>query len=463
MKNPNQDALEFWGAVDGVTGSKTLVRKGKHQWLIDCGLFQGLKRDRLKNWDRFPFDPAKLTAVLVTHAHLDHTGALPILARAGFRGKIYCSSPTEKLIELLLRDAANIQEYDASSANRKGYTKHHPAKPLFTQEEVERVLELLEPVRMEQDQELSGGASFRFLPNPHILGATSILLSLGDRTLLFSGDIARREPLLFPSAPPLDVTCDDLVIESTYGDRLHTEDPHDPEILKNLSFWITRALSRGGQILIPSFAVGRSQELLVLLSRLKSRSMIPNVPIYLDTPMGHRATEMLLDYPEWHHLSRSEIKTLEQETRTVISQSESIQIMRDANPAIILAGSGMLEGGRILHHLANRLPDPKNLVILTGFQAAGTRGRQLREGSKELKIHGHFIPVRAEIRCLDALSGHADQDGLLHWMKGLNSAPRRIFIQHGEPCASDALRTKLQVQYPQAEIHIPTYGDYFSL
>ncbi len=452
--------LQFLGGVQTVTGSKTLLTSGKHKILIDCGLFQGIKELRLKNREPFPIDPRFVDSVLLTHAHLDHTGYLPLLVKSGFRGKIYCSAPTRDLAELILEDSAKIQEEDAEYANRHGYSKHHPAQPLYTLIDVKRTLSYFEAVPPNRWHDLPGHIRFKLTPSGHILGSTFIEVEAEGKRVVFSGDLGRSRPLIYPS-PTLLETADFLVIESTYGDRTHhplsldlSQTPTDPanpsldhSILEKLSQIVQKTFERGGQVIIPSFAIGRIQDLLYLFSKLKAAHRLPDIPIYLDSPMGVNATQIFTDYSKWHRLLPQEIEDLSKIPKILRTQKESIEVMREGQPAVVIAGSGMLSGGRVLHHLEARLSEERNTILLVGFQAAGTRGRLLKDGITELKMHGKYIPVRARVEELGDLSAHADQMETLEWLRGFKSAPNVTFINHGEPQASDALRVKIRDTY----------------
>lgn len=453
--------LQFFGGVESVTGSKTLLEFSKHEILVDCGLFQGLKSLRVKNWDPLPVDPKKVGAVLLSHAHLDHSGALPLLVREGFRGKIYCSAPTRELARLILLDSAKLLAEDAEFANKHGYSKHHPAKPLYTQADVLRALEYFHPVRPGKWHALPGGAQFRLTRSGHILGSTFIEIEAEGKRLVFSGDLGRSQPLLYD--PPTRIeSADFLVVESTYGDRNHLEGPGTEPVRTKLARIVRETHQRGGQVIIPSFAVGRTQELLFLLSHLKKDGLIPELPIYLDSPMGVSATRIFTEFPDWHRLGRAEVDQLCRETQVLESRLESIRVMREAAPAVIIAGSGMIEGGRVLHHLAERLPDERCTVLLVGYQAPATRGRLLRDGAGELKIHGRYVPVKCHIEEVIGLSAHADQSEVLEWLHGFKKAPEKLFLNHGEPQASDALRVKVAHEFGWSCI-VPTLNQEFSL
>lgn len=436
-------SLAFLGGAKTVTGSKFLLTAGKHRFLVDCGLYQGLKELRLRNRAPFSVPPRSIDAVILTHAHLDHSGHLPLLVKEGFRGTIFCTAPTRDLCRIILSDSARLQEEDADFANREKFSKHSPAKPLYTLSDVERALERFSVIEPHEWEELAGGAKFRFRPSSHILGSAFIEFDYQGRRVVFSGDLGRSQPRLY--APPYFIErADYLVLESTYGDRLHARGPEVVPVEQLLSAVITSTLERGGHVIIPSFAVGRAQELLLILSRLKRENRIPDVPIYLDSPMGTHATELLCDYPDWHRLSQSELDELWRVAKIVKTQQESIAIMRAKVPSIVIAGSGMAAGGRVLHHLASKLPDSRNSVLLVGYQAAGSRGRLLHDGAAAVKMHGRYITVRAEIHEIPDLSAHADQGEILAWLRGFKSAPKQVFIVHGEPQAADALRVKVR-------------------
>lgn len=437
--------LQFLGGAGTVTGSKFLVRVGRRSLLVDCGLFQGLKDLRLQNWAPFAVDPVGVDAVLLTHAHLDHTGYLPLLVQNGFGGPIYCTHPTRELTKLILSDSAKIQEEDAEIANRLGYSKHHPARALYGSEEVKSVFPLFKAVPAGTWVDLFDGIRFRFTPSGHIIGSAFIELQFGNngamKTIVFSGDIGRRDPLILN--PPGKIGhADVLLVESTYGDRVHS--PVSPA--KELARVVNETVEKGGQLLIPAFAVGRTQDVLYLLSELKRGSQIPDVPVFLDSPMGIDATEIFTSYPEWHRLSREEVLSFCRVAQLVKSGQQSQGLMNRREPSIIIAGSGMMSGGRILGHLMNRLSDARNTVLIVGFQAAFTRGRLLRDGITELKIYGQYVPVHARIEEISNLSAHADQHGIIEWMRGFENSGTQpqIHIVHGEPQAADALRVRIR-------------------
>lgn len=432
-------SIKFLGGAGTVTGSKFLVEFNKRKILIDCGLFQGVKQLRLENWKNLPLDAREIDAVILTHAHLDHTGYLPLLVKQGFSGKIFCSAPTAELTKVILNDSAKLQEEDADFANRAGFSKHSPAKPLYRVADVERALRNFQIVSPGPWIDLFDKVKFRMQMSGHILGSVFIELKLQGKTIVFSGDLGRKNPITL--YPPVTLTHADYVVtESTYGDRIHKQQ----KTLCTLADIANQTFARKGQLIIPSFAVGRTQDLLYLFSILKRRKKIPSVPIYLDSPMGIHATEILLKFPEWHKLSTAALRQLRNDAIMVKTQAESQKLLKGNDPAIIIAGSGMASGGRVLHHLEKRLPSNRNTVLLVGYQAAGTRGKLLLDGAVEVKIHGQYVPVRAKIETLFDLSAHADQIEIIQWLTNFKKAPKAIFIVHGEPQASDNLRLKIK-------------------
>lgn len=435
--------LTFLGGSGTVTGSKHLLTFGDKHVLIDCGLFQGVKEQRLLNWKQLPVDVSAIDSVILTHAHLDHCGYLPLLLQQGFRGRILCSEPTAELTKVVLLDAAKIEEEDADHANTHGYSKHEPALPLFTVEDAKSVCERLQVLPIDQWHPIAQGrAKVRLSPSGHIVGSTFVEVKIGDRIVVFSGDLGRENPITLHSRRTLD-RADVLVIESTYGDRQHpAEDP-----MSRLCEIITHTVLRSGSVIIPAFAIGRTQDILFLIASLKAEKRIPNIPVYLDSPMAERANNIFDRFPGWHKLSPMNLKRLSNSCHHVSSPEQSKFLCKSKEPSIIIAGSGMLTGGRIRQHLMTRLPDARNTVVLVGYQAAGTLGRFLQEGASEAKIYGQYIPVRAKITSISSLSAHADQREILDWISAFRHKPKQIFIVHGEEHAAEGLRVRISDQF----------------
>lgn len=432
-------AITFLGAVGTVTGSKYLLETGGKRILVDCGLFQGFKQLRLRNWAPLPVDPATIDAVILTHAHLDHSGYIPLLVRNGFSGPIYATSATVDYCSILLPDSGHLQERDAEFANRHGYSKHRPALPLYSQRDAEVCLDQFKAVKFDQDVVIHPGIRARFRPAGHILGSATVELTAGDTSIAFSGDLG--PPNSATMADPAVVRhADYLVVESTYGNRKHeTADPEEA-----LASVITRVAARGGTVLIPAFAVGRTQTILFHLDRLKRADRIPDVPVFLDSPMAIDASEILCRHFGEHRLSEAQCRTACGVTHYVREASESKALDANSMPKIIISASGMATGGRILHHLKFYAPDARNALVFTGFQAGGTRGEAIVSGAEAVKIHGGYVKIRAEVHNLHMLSAHADADQILGWLKGFEKPPRRTFVTHGEPAASDALRRRIE-------------------
>jgi metallo-beta-lactamase family protein len=445
--------ITFLGATGTVTGSRYLVTSASRRILVDCGLFQGLKQLRLRNREPLPFEPGSLDAVVLTHAHLDHSGYLPVLVRDGFSGPVYCTPATRDLCSILLPDSGHLQEEDAAFANRHGHSRHKPALPLYTEADAERSLRSLRPLPFEEPLTLPGGIELRLHVAGHILGAAMVSLRTSAGEVLFSGDLGRaRDPLLPPPTPIR--RADYLVVESTYGDRLHP----DIDPLDGLAEVIKRTARRGGVLLIPSFAVGRAQSLLYLVHLLKLRERIPDLPVFLDSPMATRATRTFVAHPEAHRLDGPAADALSSAARAVESVAESRAIDAMTYPRIVISASGMLTGGRVLHHLKVFAPDPRNTILLVGYQAAGTRGAAMLSGASTIKVHGSYIPVRAEIATLENASAHADYAEILQWLEFFEIPPRTTFITHGEPVAADALRHRIEESLGWA-CRVPEYRE----
>lgn len=444
--------LSFLGATGTVTGSKHLLDDGRVQVLLDCGLFQGYKQLRLRNWQTMPLPVQALDAVVLTHAHVDHSGYLPVLARAGYRGAVYCTPATAALCEILLPDAAHLQELDASYANRHGFSRHHPALPLYTADDARRALELLQPVEFGERFKLPGGLHATFTRAGHILGAACVTVEAGGRTVLFSGDLGRDDDVIM-EPPERRPAADVVVMEATYGDRLH--DPGDPA--EALGAAIQRTVARGGVVVIPAFSVGRTQALLVLIHRLRLAGRIPAVPVVVDSPMATSVTGLYRRHAGDHHLDPATLHGAFDGVEYTRDVAASRAIDERGGPCVVIAASGMATGGRVVHHLKRFAPAPENLILLAGFQAGGTRGAALAAGATTIKIHGEHVPVRAEVARLDCLSAHADQRELIAWL-GAGPRPRQIFLVHGEPDGLDALRLAIHEQLGW-DATVPDYRD----
>ncbi|MDO9371363.1 MAG: MBL fold metallo-hydrolase [Gammaproteobacteria bacterium] len=449
--------IQFLGATGTVTGSRYLVTCGAKKVLVDCGLFQGYKQLRLRNWAPFPLDPREIDAVVLTHAHLDHSGYLPLLVKNGFKGKVYCSAATRDLCGILLPDSGYLQEEEARYANKRGFSKHAPALPLYTVEDAVHALRQLTPVGFELDVDLGAGLTLRLIPNGHILGSACALLHDTHTRLLFSGDLGRPHDLtMLP--PHLVQRTDYLVIESTYGNRRH--DPTDPRI--ELADIINRTAARGGMVLIPAFAVGRTQTLLHYLRLLKDAGTIPDLPVFLNSPLATSATDIFCNHSGMHRLTAAQCQAMCNIAHYVASVEESKALNRRKGPMIIISASGMATGGRVLHHLKAFAPDARNTILFSGYQAGGTRGAAMLNGAEAIKIHGEYIPVRAEVAALDNLSAHADYAEIIDWLRHFDAPPRATFITHGEPAAADALRHHIEEQL-KWRVELPDYLETVSL
>lgn len=432
--------LTFLGATFTVTGSKYLLEVGGKKYLIDCGLFQGHKELRLRNREPFPVNPGTIDAIILTHAHLDHSGYIPLLVKQGFKGKIYASYATRDLCEILLLDAGRIQEEDARRANRYGYSKHHPALPLYTEEDAKESLKYFHGVDFDKIIQLQNDLTFSLSHSGHILGSSFITLKNKDTTLVFSGDMGRPHD---PVVRHLDQIkfADYLILESTYGNRLHP----NVDVLTQLEEVINSTFAKGGALVIPAFAVGRTQVLLYYIYKLKQEKRLSNhIPIYLDSPMAQNVTTLWNHYPEEHRLTKEECSKVCSIAEYVQTPQDSKRLNSSPFPSIIISASGMAEGGRILHHLAHYAPKEENTILFTGFQAGGTRGDRMLKGEKEIKIHGHMVPIRARVENLETLSSHADYEEILQWLKGFKTPPKQVFITHGEPEASESLKAKIE-------------------
>lgn len=434
--------LTFFGAAGTVTGSRFLLDLGPRRVLVDAGMFQGEKRLRRLNWADFPVPPAEIDDIVLTHAHLDHCGHLPSLVRNGFDGPIWMTEGTAALAAIVLRDAAFLQERDAEHAQRYGYSKHHPPLPLYTVADVERTLPMFRTVPYDTDVELGGGVRCRWTRAGHILGSASVRVSTDTTAVVFSGDIGRHDhPVLrgrdVPPGAPF------VVVESTYGDREHP-DPSPPH--EEFAEVIRDTVARGGKVLIPAFAVDRTEVVLKTIGEMQRSGRIPTVPIYVNSPMALAALRLYRS-AAWTDELRPDLDVesflgLDNVTETPDAE-DSREIDRTEGSAIIISASGMATGGRVLHHLEHLLPHPRNAVILTGYQASGTRGRSLEEGTRELKLHGRYIPVRARVVRDAEFSVHADSSDVMDWLRALDPPPETVFIVHGEPGAARALHDRI--------------------
>ena len=445
--------ITFLGATDTVTGSRYLVEHDGIRLLVDCGLFQGPKKLRQRNWAAPGFDLATLDAVVLTHAHLDHTGYVPKLCKLGFRGRIYCTEGTRDLLRILLPDSGHLQEEEARLANRHGYSHHKPALPLYTRADAEASLEQLVPVGFGEAFSPARGVTASFTRAGHIVGSGCLRLELGGTSVTFSGDVGRPgDPVMKP--PEALRPTDYLVVESTYGDRRHPES----NALDEVARVVNETLERRGTLVVPAFAVGRAQHLLYLLAELKAKKRIPPVQVYLDSPMAIDATHLFCHHKIDHRISDAACTLMCKLPEYTHTADESKAIDRGGSPSIIISASGMATGGRVLHHLRRFLPDERSAVLLVGYQAAGTRGRTLAEGTDELKIMGQYVQVKAKIVQIEALSAHADYREMIDWLRASSIAPKRVFITHGEPQAADALRRRLRDELKWDAI-VPSLGD----
>ena len=455
--------LTFLGAARTVTGSKYLLEHNGRRVLFDCGLFQGLKELRLRNWDEFSVVPDSIDALVLTHAHLDHVGYLPRLVARGYRGRVFCTAGTKDLCQLVLPDAGRIQEEDARQANKHGYTRHDPALPLFTESDALRALTCLQPLGYERPIDVADGISIEFHPAGHLLGSAFVIVRLsGGLNILFGGDLGRYDRPILPD-PSAAIAADVVLVESTYGDRDHQSDDSGAQLAEI----IRQTTARNGKLVIPAFAIGRVEELLYWVRRLEAEHRIPVLPVYVDSPMATQALKYYaarvaeLD-PELRPTSGSVYAFATTRFQTISSPQQSKELTASRRPAIVISSSGMATGGRVLHHLAAALPDAKNTALFVGYQAAGTRGRQLVDGAREVRIHGRSIPVNATVARIDSMSAHADRGEILRWLGTLMTAPRRLCLVHGEPAPMDALKGLIQ-QRLSWSAHTPAHGESIEL
>ncbi|MGH9432653.1 MAG: MBL fold metallo-hydrolase RNA specificity domain-containing protein [Terriglobia bacterium] len=454
--------LQFLGATGTVTGSKYLLEAGGERLMIDCGLFQGLKELRLRNWNPLPVPPASVNYLAITHAHLDHTGYIPKFVKDGFRGQILATPATVDLCALVLPDSGHLQEEDAAYANRKGYSKHKPALPLYTHDDALKALESFRPVSGPGPFEISPHFSTRYFRAGHLLGARMIEVTIREngstRKVFFSGDIGRYHPLILREPASPDSNPDYLLCESTYGDRLHPDD----DFRARLAGIVESTAARGGSVVIPAFALGRTQELLFVLRELIEQGKVKELPVHVDSPMAIDATDLYRRHHEDHSLAVEELEHngLRLFSRPYVHFDRTVDQSKALNdvrfPMIIISASGMATGGRVIHHLARCLPDHRNTILLAGFQAAGTRGQAIQSGAKEVKMLGQMIPVRARVESLENLSGHADYGEILHWLGNFKQAPRTTFMVHGEPKAAESLKEKITAKFGWT-VRVPQY------
>ncbi|MBU2945401.1 MBL fold metallo-hydrolase RNA specificity domain-containing protein [Zobellia uliginosa] len=449
----NKVKIHFLGASGTVTGSKFYLETPELNLMVDCGMYQGLKELRKLNWEPLPIDSSKIDVVLLTHGHLDHTGYLPRLVMEGFHGKIIGTPPTLAITQIILLDSAKIHEEEAERANKEGYSKHTPAKPFYTITEAERAISLFSAEEKDKWIKLSENIRFKFRYNGHIIGATFIELEIFGKLFVFSGDVGREhDPLLVPPEHPK--WADYLFVESTYGNKLHPEEDVE-EILVRL---VKETLNQRGNLIIPSFAVERLQSLMYLLWQLFKKNRIPNIPIFIDSPMGNNVLNVFERFPEWHKLSSKEYQAMCTHFNIISSYADTWKTIDDPRPKIVIAGSGMVTGGRVLTYLKQFMGRSTTTILMVGHQAEGTRGKQLLDGAYELKLFGKYYPIKSKIHHLESLSGHADQKELLHWMKDIKNVPEEVFLIHGEPSSLDAFRVKIKDIY-NWRVHIPKLNE----
>jgi metallo-beta-lactamase family protein len=463
--------LTFLGATQTVTGSKFLLETNDRRVLLDCGLFQGAKDLRLRNWESPPVDPTSVDAVVLTHAHIDHTGYLPRFVAQGFKGPVYATPATVDLAGILLPDAAHLQEEEARYRNKHHLSKHEPALPLYTLDDAAATLRLMRPVDYRESFTLSKTLAFQLIPAGHILGSAFVLFreSSGpsEKSVLFTGDIGRYgQPIIFD--PSQVDGADYLVLESTYGNRLHS-DKNGKSGKEQLRDVVIATARRGGTIVIPSFAIGRAQELLYILRELELENQIPVLPVYVDSPMAVDAVEIFRKHVEEHDLEMAQLESAganplyTQRVHFSRTVEESKAINDHRFPSIIISANGMATGGRILHHLIQRITDERNALVFVGFQAYGTRGRLLSEGARQIRIFGEDYPVRAQVHVIDSFSAHGDYSEILRWLSGFKRAPRRTFLVHGEPKAIEGMKDHITSTYRAWQVEAPTYLQTFEL
>jgi metallo-beta-lactamase family protein len=453
----NKVKVHFLGAACTVTGSKFLLETPELNILIDCGLFQGIKGLRELNWQDFPYDPKGIDLILLTHGHLDHTGYLPRLVKQGYKKPIIGTPPTLGIADVILKDSARIQEEDAERANKEGFSKHQPALPLYTTSDAEKTIGLFKSIKLNEWYQISENIRYRYQTNGHILGSAFIELDIFEKRFVFSGDVGREKDLLL-EAPNKPEWADYLFLESTYGDRLHPEDNAD-EILTEA---IKNTLNTNGNLIIPSFAVERLQGIMYRLYLLIKKNKIPKIPIYIDSPMGNEVLGLFEGFSKWHNLKPEEFREMLSYFNIITSYRDTWKTIDENRTKVVIAGSGMLTGGRVITYLRYLIDKPETTVLLVGYQAEGTRGRQLENGASEVKIFGKYCPVKAKILKIESLSAHADQQELLDWISEVKNIPERVFLIHGEPTALDCLRVKIKDLY-KCDVTIPALNDIITL
>jgi metallo-beta-lactamase family protein len=444
--------ISFLGAARTVTGSKYLLESQKSKVLIDCGLFQGEKELRLRNWDDLPIHSKNIDAIILTHAHLDHTGYIPLLIKNGFKGKIYCTRATFDLAKLILPDSGFLQEEEARYAKKKGYSKHFNPKPLYTQKDAMQSFKNFQIVDFHKEIKIDDEFSFSLTKAGHILGASSVLVTANGKKILFSGDLGRNNSPVVTKPEPAP-QADYVLCESTYGNRHHDANENAENFLEEI---INKTSAKGGKIIIPAFAVGRTQKLLYYINNLKKAGRIPDITIFLDSPMSIKVTALVDDYVAENKMSRQEYQDIYRNVKFCVTRIQSKKIFSYPNPAIIISASGMAAGGRVLHHIANYAPMPNTTILLVGYQAAGTRGRDLQEGKKEVKIHGEQIPVRAKIETMSNMSDHGDVNELIDWIKTMPHKPKKVFVVHGENEQAESFAKTVREEIG-CEAEVPDY------
>jgi metallo-beta-lactamase family protein len=453
-----ETSIQFLGAAGTVTGSKYLIKTGKRNILVDCGLFQGLKDLRELNWNNPAIEPRSIDTILLTHGHLDHVGYLPRLVKLGFKGQIIATAPTTELTAIILEDSGRIQEDEAIKANQLGYSKHKPAQALYTTKDVKATLPLIRAVRDNEWIDSDEYIKFRFTRNGHIIGSSTIEIQIDGKLLVFSGDIGRFEDEMF--LPPIQPQkADILIVESTYGNRIHPTEQTNQKIREV----ILDCIDRQGNLVIPSFTVDRAQDIMYHIWVHKTNGEIPDIPVFLDSPMASAVSKLYHKYSEWNILGSHVLNKIMESVQLIRSVKETEDLSKEKRAKIIIAGSGMMNGGRVLEYLKEELPKVNSTILITGFQAEGTRGRLLKEGAHEIKIEGVYYPVKAKIESIGTLSSHADQADIIKWMEKINPEPQKIFISHGEPMASNALRVKLKDTYGWKNIVVPKLLEEFEL